>query len=81
MHLKMSYAKWRPFCLGLNVLKCLHISMITSLHSSYLNLNIIERNLQYEINCLKHSAKHLLRTNPLSSIHITDQFLLNDKQL
>ena len=22
MHLKMSSAKWRPFCLGLNVLKC-----------------------------------------------------------
>ena len=23
MHLKISYAKWRPFCLGLNVLTCL----------------------------------------------------------
>ena len=22
MHLKMSSAKWRPFCLGLNVLRC-----------------------------------------------------------
>ena len=24
MRLKMSSAKWRPFCLGLNVLRCLH---------------------------------------------------------
>ena len=26
MHLKMSSAKWRPFCLGLNVLKLNHVS-------------------------------------------------------
>ena len=25
MHLKMSSAKWRPFCLGLNVLRCITI--------------------------------------------------------
>ena len=24
MHLKMSFAKWRPFCLGLNVLNSIH---------------------------------------------------------
>ena len=27
MHLKMSYAKWRPFCLGLNVLKELNLTI------------------------------------------------------
>ena len=27
MHLKMSSAKWRPFCLGLNVLKCFYAVM------------------------------------------------------
>ena len=24
MHLKMSAVRWRPFCLDLNVLKCIH---------------------------------------------------------
>ena len=27
MHLKMSSAKWRPFCLGLNVLSCPHVAI------------------------------------------------------
>ena len=33
MHLKMSSAKWRPFCLGLNVL--IHVSKMTPLTSWY----------------------------------------------
>ena len=28
MHLKMSSAKWRPFCLGLNVLSCVSLNII-----------------------------------------------------
>ena len=37
MHLKVSSAKWRPFCLGLNVLKFLlqrHLSVVTQLLDS-----------------------------------------------
>ena len=30
MHLKMSSAKWRPFCLGLNALNILHDNVVTS---------------------------------------------------
>ena len=30
MHLKMSSGKWRPFCLGLNVLKKLHLKMLST---------------------------------------------------
>ena len=30
MHLKMSYAKWRPFCLGLNVLTHLPLNKMAS---------------------------------------------------
>ena len=29
MHLKMSSAKWHPFCLGLNVLKCQEVQVST----------------------------------------------------
>ena len=36
MHLKMSSAKWRPFCLGLNVLKSHYRSQITTLIVSFL---------------------------------------------
>ena len=47
MHLKMSSAKWRPFCLGLNVLRAIHASHLVycmggtiscQVRSSHLNI-------------------------------------------
>ena len=37
MHLKMSSGKWRPFCLGLNVLKVSHYLPLPELMLTYLN--------------------------------------------
>ena len=34
MHVKMLSAKWRPFCLGLNVLIVLQMRVYTTIHSS-----------------------------------------------
>ena len=39
MHLKMSSAKWRPFCLGLNVLK-LNPTIISNIHWHWIPLNL-----------------------------------------
>ena len=45
MHLKMSSGKWRPFCLGLNVLKPI-------LLSTYRIRNVCECQIQHEAGTL-----------------------------
>ena len=50
MHLKISSGKWRPFCLGLNVLTCTHAIAVTHEHPGISKL--------LQLDCLFNSFSH-----------------------
>ena len=78
MHLKMSSAKWRPFGLGLNVLKCTwKIKLINRMHTFLCNkLHLISYTNALNFLHLKHHIDGLVqeRLTPLLT-HWSTSFL------
>ena len=78
MHLKMSSAKWRPFCLGLNVLtnKPRVPVILLTIHTRHDNvckkwfIYLLLTNVPFQVHTLHKMAQQVLTVDFCSNIHI-----------
>ena len=66
MHLKVSSAKWRPFCLGLNVLRHSIFTSILQIHTGYIILSHYKHHIEWT------GTTHILRRK---SCHFDEIFV------
>ena len=72
INLKMSSGKWQPFCLGLNVLKCICFYFLTC------QLIAGSNSTTYPVNCLEYLTSFLIGWMELCSISLFLQLQLSE---